>query len=1335
MEKNEIGELSMLVNGLSFSSLDEGSIKNALRKLDAQLEENTASLQESWGQFVDVCNTIAKDRNPDTSVWLNSKDAVDLLTSPNITQTSACSYEPIVLNCFLNNVIQALERNSGQEESIFYDLVQFASHQGILMPFGRPERTDSSQDEHTLNTIVIESENATDVLWEAIRSKLRKGMWMILSNIPFPDEDRLALCHQRKLNLLYSLCFLYPAEEIWKGYKDYRQKLMDQYVRDKSLLKDVKIGLLIPRENELSGDVLSFLKLCRASEIMIFEDATILQEGLFPEKVPSFEFLHGLYLERITQELHSVCESCGLNKSFQDERLLNEGSRQPSSRRGSLISIGRQSGEERQPGNRRGSSTPSVKHNDLKQNVSALSLCFSSAVALEMVAQRITSQRSDNEGTGSSVGNLQSSMRRPVSPVLGHKSPSRQSSKKNTTQLYVAEGNLPLPLGSGASRPDSPSSSSLCNLSQSQMLQWPWRDKFKSHISKISVCISESMKQIYEKALDDEIQAYKALKRIPVVKLKDDIFRGKQDYPKRISKCCAVVMEKADEFLPLASSYGGKLFQVVRSSFVDSLEACLKSYHARLTQVQLDVPKLCNLDCLYAILSSAVFVKNHLVYYEDVLGSEQRHPFPMLLHQFSELVDSVSDQITSYHDNAMCTVILQDAHSHNWTEKRPFFEDERCSFSVQMWNFHLQGLCQDLWYYCPPEKAQHLFSSILHNSLVTLTTRYGRATPSSRRIKQFRSDITAILLCTLSFLWSCCDSVRCLLDSRCAIPPFAAIHTLCSCLLTTLTVVTCPLETLCSHVLDEGSSNEDTTNSATAWLSWLCPEVFKSHEGRLAALTDRQATFVLYKLVVNQPSPKWPLFLQALLSRNARLPVTIVKYGDLSALRSPLHAAESTDNVVFSWYEEESSSSEGSSNKFSEGVVCSLYHILFQCSNKSPGLVNFLMAMVSREDSWKLFESASSGLKISDGHDSPVWLDCMYKTFEPYIVRFLHPSLLLLCEQDKKVTKTYNFTSMSALPCGCPRKKSPKTRETKSLTDALYSSLQELLKQMNTHFCAIPKIMCQFLNKLQESVDQKSTDLSSEAAGIKVLASLLFRWLMDIDRVCSVCDAKLSPETQRSIAMFGEVVWHVLVHLGRTEGGVRNPNLPSDIDALLISKRDWLNRKVGQIKAQIASQAYEEYPVETVYDSVAEQQFAHMASALLTDGKGASSLHQAYNFIQANKDWLMNLVLVPGHILPPQPPRSTQVSKQHTLFNPLKQFSMIGEYAFSQDKISSFPFEWSKLLQSGLCSSVETVKRLAFNRSEMQEGALSEDNEIELVNALKGHYGVSVGSGSREQSR
>lgn len=75
---------------------------------------------------------------------------------------------------------------------------------------------------------------------------------------------------------------------------------------------------------------------------------------------------------------------------------------------------------------------------------------------------------------------------------------------------------------------------------------------------------------------------------------------------------------------------------------------------------------------------------------------------------------------------------------------------------------------------------------------------------------------------------------------------------------------------------------------------------------------------------------------------------------------------------------------------------------------------------------------------------------------------------------------------------------------------------------------------------------------------------------------------------------------------------------------------------------------------------------------------------------------------------------------------------MIGECAFYQDKIASFPFDWSRLLKSNLVTSADAVKRLVFNRSEMQEGASLEGSERELVNALKGHYGVTVGWGGRE---
>lgn len=72
--------------------------------------------------------------------------------------------------------------------------------------------------------------------------------------------------------------------------------------------------------------------------------------------------------------------------------------------------------------------------------------------------------------------------------------------------------------GSGTNRLDSQPLSS--GSSPSHDSQWSWRDEFKSRTSKISMALSESIKQTCEKALDEEMQSYKSSKRIPTVKLK-----------------------------------------------------------------------------------------------------------------------------------------------------------------------------------------------------------------------------------------------------------------------------------------------------------------------------------------------------------------------------------------------------------------------------------------------------------------------------------------------------------------------------------------------------------------------------------------------------------------------------------------------------------------------------------------------------------------------------------------------------------------------------------------------------------------------------------------------
>lgn len=270
------------------------------------------------------------------------------------------------------------------------------------MPFGHPKTTGSvEQEEQPLNTIVIESEQATDVLWEAIRSKLCKGMWALLAKFPLFDSDNELFCDQRKINLLWNLCFLYPADEIWKGYKNYRKKLLEQHARNETLLQDINTDL-IPSESEVPSDVVSFVKLCRAAEIMILEDAVILKEDIFPEKVPSFDFIHGSYLGRITLELQSVFESCVINKKSQEQRFLTDADRPSSTRRGSLASISKQT-DERQSGSRRGSCASVAKLRDAKENILSYKYCFTAMVALEGLVQKVTSLTSGSEGAGKQV--------------------------------------------------------------------------------------------------------------------------------------------------------------------------------------------------------------------------------------------------------------------------------------------------------------------------------------------------------------------------------------------------------------------------------------------------------------------------------------------------------------------------------------------------------------------------------------------------------------------------------------------------------------------------------------------------------------------------------------------------------------------------------------------------------------------------------------------------------------------------------------------------------------------------------------------------------------------
>lgn len=68
-------------------------------------------------------------------------------------------------------------------------------------------------------------------------------------------------------------------------------------------------------------------------------------------------------------------------------------------------------------------------------------------------------------------------------------------------------------------------------------------------------------------------------------------------------------------------------------------------------------------------------------------------------------------------------------------------QGERCSYSIQMWHFHLQGLQHDLCTLLAPvsyDLVENILLSVLSQTLSHLARRYSSTTPSHARLNQFR---------------------------------------------------------------------------------------------------------------------------------------------------------------------------------------------------------------------------------------------------------------------------------------------------------------------------------------------------------------------------------------------------------------------------------------------------------------------------------------------------------------------------------------------------------------------------------------------------------------------
>ncbi|MBZ3882687.1 hypothetical protein SUZIE_169185 [Sciurus carolinensis] len=141
-------------------------------------------------------------------------------------------------------------------------------------------------------------------------------------------------------------------------------------------------------------------------------------------------------------------------------------------------------------------------------------------------------------------------------------------------------------------------------------------------------------------------------------------------------KECSDIMEKLDTMLPLALACRDDSFQEIRANLV---EACCKVATAVLARLQergKEVPSKAPLKNLHILLSTAVYIFQHFMHYDNLMEETTKKPiFLVPVQRYQEFINTLQFQVTDYCVRVCATSILQDAESHHWDDYKAFYEE------------------------------------------------------------------------------------------------------------------------------------------------------------------------------------------------------------------------------------------------------------------------------------------------------------------------------------------------------------------------------------------------------------------------------------------------------------------------------------------------------------------------------------------------------------------------------------------------------------------------------------------------------------------------------------
>lgn len=122
------------------------------------------------------------------------------------------------------------------------------------------------------------------------------------------------------------------------------------------------------------------------------------------------------------------------------------------------------------------------------------------------------------------------------------------------------------------------------------------------------------------------------------------------------------------------------------------INLALSEHLHMLTQEALDHA---DLTVLTGTIGAAALLKNCLWCYIQTMSDvkhSQTNELQTCQKKYQEMCEALAERLLDLHTRLLSLYILQDAECLDWENTKPFFENERGSYVIQMWWLYMQGM-------------------------------------------------------------------------------------------------------------------------------------------------------------------------------------------------------------------------------------------------------------------------------------------------------------------------------------------------------------------------------------------------------------------------------------------------------------------------------------------------------------------------------------------------------------------------------------------------------------------------------------------------------------------